>query len=77
VSELSAIWRGHQLAWDLGYKYIIMESDSQTALDLIANTQENEFHLHAILLLLIRKLTSIPWMIFFAHIYFERREQMC
>jgi hypothetical protein len=63
VAELSTIWRGLQLVWDLGYKYIIMESDSQTTLDLIANTHQNEFHLHAILLL-IRKL---PWMIFFAH----------
>jgi ribonuclease HI len=37
VAELSAIWKGLQLTWNLGYKSIIMESDSQAALDLIAN----------------------------------------
>jgi hypothetical protein len=64
VAGLSAIWKELQLAWDLGYKSIIMESDSQVALDLIGNTQQNEFHPHATLLSLIRKLTSLPWMIY-------------
>jgi len=58
--ELSAIWKGLQLAWDLGYRFIIIESDSQTALDLIANTDDNDFHPHANLLSLIRKLSSLP-----------------
>ncbi|KAK2382027.1 TMV resistance protein N [Trifolium repens] len=74
VAELSAIWKGLQLAWDLGYKSIIMESDSQAALDLIANTQQNEFHPHATLLSLIRKLTSLPWVISFAHTLREGNE---
>jgi ribonuclease HI len=74
VAELSAIWKGLQLAWDLGYKSIIMESDSQAALDLIANTQQNEFHPHATLLSLIRKLTFLPWVISFAHTLREGNE---
>jgi hypothetical protein len=44
-----------------------MKSDSQAALNLIANTQQNGFHSHATLLWLIRKLTSLSWVISFAH----------
>ncbi|MCI11085.1 ribonuclease H protein [Trifolium medium] len=36
LTELSAIWSGLQLAWDLGYRSIVLESDSQAALDLIS-----------------------------------------
>jgi hypothetical protein len=50
VAGLSTIWRVLQLILDLGYKSIIMESDSQAALDLIAHTQQNEFHPHSTLL---------------------------
>jgi len=30
-AKLSTIWRGFQLAWDIGYRHIIIESDSQAA----------------------------------------------
>jgi len=55
LAELSAIWRGLQMPWDLGYKSIVFESDSQTTLDLIADTTHNDYHPHATLLSLIRK----------------------
>ena len=67
LAELSAIWKGLQLAWDLGYRSIIMESDSQAALDLIVDTKQKDFHPHATLLSLIRKLTSLPWVVSFSH----------
>jgi hypothetical protein len=44
-----------------------MESDSQSALDLIADTKENDFHPHENLLSLIRKLSSLPWIVSFTH----------
>jgi ribonuclease HI len=59
LDELSAIWRGLQMAWDLGYRSIILESDSQTALGLIADTTHYDFHPNAILLSLIRKFASL------------------
>jgi len=40
------------LAWDLGYRSITTEYDSQSALDLIADTKENDFHPHENLLTL-------------------------
>ena len=67
LAELSAIWRGLQLAWDFGYRSIIIEYDSKSALDLIADTKENDFHPHANLLSLIRKLSSLPWILSFTH----------
>jgi ribonuclease HI len=67
LAELSAIWKGLQLAWDLGYRSIIMESDSQAALDLIVDTKQKDFHPHATLLSLIRKLSSLPWVVSFSH----------
>ncbi|XP_024632920.1 uncharacterized protein [Medicago truncatula] len=70
----AAIWRGLQRAWDLGYRSIILESDSQTALDLIADTKENNFHPHATLLSLIRKFISLHWVVFFTHTLREGNE---
>jgi ribonuclease HI len=74
LAELSAIWKGLQIAWDLGYRSIIMESDSRTALDLIVDTNQNDFHPYANLLSLIRKLYSLPWVVSFNHTLREGNE---
>jgi len=36
-AALSEILRGLQLGWDLGYRFINLEFDSQAALDLIVD----------------------------------------
>jgi len=67
LAEFSAIWRDLQMAWDLGYMSIILESDSQTTLDLIADTTHNDFHPHATLLSLIKKFASLHLVVSFTH----------
>jgi len=62
------------MAWDLGYRSIILESDSQTTLDLIADTTHNDFHPHASLLSLIRKFASLHWVVSFTHTLREGNE---
>jgi len=51
-----------------------MESDSRTTLDLIADTDQSDFHPHANLLSLIRKLYSLPWSVSFNHTLREGNE---
>jgi len=74
LAELSAIWRGLYLAWDLGYRTIIMESDSKTALNLISKEHQHDFHPYGTLLSLIRKLISLPWSVTFNHTLREGNE---
>ena len=62
------------MAWVLGYRSIILESDSQTTLDLIADTTHNDFHPHASLLSLIRKFASLHWVVSFTHTLREGNE---
>jgi len=64
LTVLSAIWKGLHLAWNLGYRSII---DPKTSLDLIVDTKQNDFHPHATLFSLIRKLFSLPWVVSFSH----------
>jgi ribonuclease HI len=41
LAELYAILKGLQLAWDLGYCTITLESDSKSAIDLILKDDNN------------------------------------
>jgi hypothetical protein len=59
------------MTWDLS---IILESDSHTTLDLIAYTTQNDFHPHATLLTLIRKVVSLHWVVSFTHTLREGNE---
>lgn len=69
--DLSFIWKGLQLTWDLGCRSIIMESDSHAALDLVVDTKQNDFHPQATLLSVIGKLSSLPCVVSFTHILRE------
>jgi hypothetical protein len=51
-----------------------LESDSQAALDLIANARQNEFHPHATILSLIIKLYVLPSLVSFSHTLREGNE---
>jgi hypothetical protein len=74
LTELSTICRWLYLAWDLGYRYIIMESDYHTVLNLIDETNQNSFYPRANLLSLIRKLSSLYWVVSFNHTLREDNE---
>ena len=65
--ELASIWRGLQLVWDIGHRFIILEYVSNVALDLIIDVNISNFHPHGTNLSLIRKLASLPWTISFTH----------
>lgn len=42
LAELSAILKGLQWAWDLGYRSILMESDSRSTLNILKEREGNE-----------------------------------
>jgi len=51
-----------------------LESYSQAALDLLDDAHPNEFHPHATILSLIRKLSALPWLVSFSHTLREGNE---
>jgi hypothetical protein len=55
------------MVWDLDYRSIILESDSQTALNFIVDTTRNDFHPHATLLYLFRKFVFLHWVVSSPH----------
>ncbi|CAL1373122.1 unnamed protein product [Linum trigynum] len=70
MAELWGILQGLQLAWKKGIRFLILESDSQLALDLIKN-RTDAAHLHATILGLIRRLLAQGWVVQLAHTYRE------
>jgi hypothetical protein len=52
----------------------VKELDFQAALVLIDDANHNDFHLHATLLSLIRKLSSLSWEVSFNHTLREDNE---
>ncbi|GAU35798.1 hypothetical protein TSUD_155730 [Trifolium subterraneum] len=73
LAEFYAILKGLQLAWDLGFCTIILESDSKSAIDLILE-DDNNFHPHAIVLGQIRILRARNWSLSFSHTLREENE---
>jgi ribonuclease HI len=69
MEELYAILKGLQLAWDLGYRTITLESDSKSAIDLILE-DDNNFHPHAIVLGQIRIFRARNWSLIIVLSYF-------
>lgn len=59
-TELTLISKEFQLVWDIGYRYIIVESNSGSMLELMTDVQHNDFHPHGSLISLVRKLISLP-----------------
>ncbi|CAL1358611.1 unnamed protein product [Linum trigynum] len=57
MAELWGILQGLQLTWKKGIRFLILESDSQLALDLIKN-RTDAAHPHATILGLIRRLLA-------------------
>lgn len=68
--ELLAIHKGLNLAWNKGYNQVVCESDSQPALDLIAQGTHH-LHPHAPLVTSIRAFWLYPWEVSFQHSFRE------
>lgn len=58
-AELWGICKGLELAWEMGEKKIIVETDSKTSLDIIQGG--NQLSPHYNIILRIRKLMSQNW----------------
>jgi len=51
-----------------------VEFDSRMALDFIVDTKQNDFHPHTTLFSLIKKLSSLSWVVSFSHTLREGNE---
>ncbi|CAL1353768.1 unnamed protein product [Linum trigynum] len=70
TTELWEILHGLQLSWRKGIRFLILESDSPLALDLIKN-RTDAAHPHATILGSIRHLLARGWVVQLAHTYQE------
>ncbi|CAL1380493.1 unnamed protein product [Linum trigynum] len=68
LAELWAIYHGLRLVWNKGYKTIIIESDSQLAIQLVKN-RSDPLHPYAALLSTIRRKISLDWVVNLVHTY--------
>lgn len=68
--ELMAVHQGLSLAWNKGYRCIICESDSATAVDLI-NQSAHSLHPYAPLINSTRYFWLYPWTLSFQHTFRE------
>lgn len=71
-AEIIGISYGLQFAWNMGFRRVIAESDSLTAIKLITQEQNISFHPLAHLIEDCRKLLSLDWYCSLFHIYRER-----
>ncbi|CAN1189368.1 Putative ribonuclease H protein At1g65750, partial [Linum perenne] len=68
-AELSAIIQGLKLAWAIGIKRIIVQSDSQTAVSILQ--REATYNQHATLISDFIELKARSWEISITHVYRE------
>ncbi|CAN0919445.1 Putative ribonuclease H protein At1g65750, partial [Linum grandiflorum] len=69
-AEIRAIVDGLQLAWTLGIRRIRVQSDSMTAIAILAKDSELD-HQHAALVLQFKELCSRQWEVHLLHSYRE------
>ncbi|CAL1405807.1 unnamed protein product [Linum trigynum] len=70
IAELWAIFHGLDLAWKTGCRALILESDSQLAIQLLKN-RHDPVHPYATLLSAIRRKISQDWLVRITHTYRE------
>ncbi|KAG8368499.1 hypothetical protein BUALT_Bualt15G0052000 [Buddleja alternifolia] len=68
-AELSAIRRGHELAWATGLVSVIVESDSREALESINSGTSSHHYFNTILQ--IRQKMDLPWQVALKHVWRE------
>ncbi|KAL3536195.1 hypothetical protein ACH5RR_004656 [Cinchona calisaya] len=59
VVELWALWKGLQLAWDLGFRHVEVESDSKMGLSLV--NEACDTHAHFNIVWKIKELLGLNW----------------
>ncbi|CAL1380726.1 unnamed protein product [Linum trigynum] len=70
LAELWGIHQGLIMAWKQGTQFLILETDSKLAIDLIRN-REDPAHPHSTILAAIRRLLSQNWVVQLVHTYRE------
>ncbi|CAN1182949.1 Putative ribonuclease H protein At1g65750, partial [Linum perenne] len=68
-SELSSIVQGLKLAWSLGIRKTLVQSDSRTAVSILQKAETN--HQHAAFVSEFRELKSRSWDVSIIHVYRE------
>ncbi|CAN1783089.1 Putative ribonuclease H protein At1g65750, partial [Linum perenne] len=68
-AELSAIVQGLKLAWAIGLRKIVVQSDSSTSISILQSVDTN--HQHAILVADFQELKSRNWDISIVHVFRE------
>ncbi|CAL1354257.1 unnamed protein product [Linum trigynum] len=71
LAELWGILQGLQLAWRKGAQFLILESDSQSALNLIEQ-RSDPVHPYSMILGAIRRMIAQSWVVQLVHTYRER-----
>ncbi|CAN1767664.1 Putative ribonuclease H protein At1g65750, partial [Linum perenne] len=69
-AELHGITTGLRLAWDAGYRRIVVQSDSTAAIALITSV-DDPLHQHANEVLTIRNLLDRDWTVSLMHVFRE------
>lgn len=69
-AELLAMFHGLKLAWERGYRALVCDSDSQSAITMVLH-DVTPFHPHAPLVKCIRKFLDFTWDLTFEHTYRE------
>ncbi|CAL1414425.1 unnamed protein product [Linum trigynum] len=70
LAELWGVLQGLEFAWKKGSRFLVLETDSQLALQLIEQRRD-EVHPYATILGAIRRLLSQDWMVRLVHTYRE------
>ncbi|CAN1183511.1 Putative ribonuclease H protein At1g65750 [Linum perenne] len=70
-AEMRGALRGLELAWDAGYRKLIVRLDSMAAVQLLTNSREPN-HQHGMETLRFRELISRNWEVIIEHTYRER-----
>ena len=70
VAEIWGAWQALKLAWDWGYRKIILEMDSKVAIQLITNGSKSVNEANR-LVLDIRRMLNLDWVVQVKHVYRE------
>ncbi|CAN1128422.1 Putative ribonuclease H protein At1g65750, partial [Linum perenne] len=68
-AELRAIVQWLQMAWSIGIRKLIVQSDSMASISILHN--DDTAHQHAALVAEFRELSSRKWFVSFVHVYRE------
>ena len=68
ATELWGVYEGLLLAWDMGKRMVILETDSQCVAKMISN-EENSINAHSTILQAIETLLKREWSVKIQHVF--------